>query len=165
MRIGKLSAVLVASVALTASPLAAQEMLALHNAKRRAHCAPALTWSSELAAEAQAWADRCQFAHAPRDVNRRHGENLAWGPGRLGSAGYLFERWYAEARQYNFGSPGFQKGTGHFTQIVWRGTREVGCAVANCNGKSFWVCRYAPQGNIVNPGYFEKNVSRAECGP
>ncbi|HEX5958660.1 MAG TPA: CAP family protein [Hyphomicrobiaceae bacterium] len=144
---------------------AAQEMLALHNAKRRAHCAPDLTWSSELAAAAQAWADRCEFAHASRSVNPNQGENLARGAGKLGTAAHLFAGWYDEVRQYNFGSPSYQKGTGHFTQIVWRGTREVGCGVATCGGKSFWVCRYAPQGNIVNPGYFEKNVLPVGCKP
>ncbi len=143
----------------------AQEMLALHNDKRRAHCAPDLTWSSELAAAAQAWADRCEFAHAPRSVNPNQGENLARGAGKLGAAAHLFAGWYEEVRQYNFATPGYQKGTGHFTQIVWRGTREVGCGVATCGGKSFWVCRYAPQGNIVNPGYFEKNVLPVGCEP
>jgi uncharacterized protein YkwD len=144
---------------------AAQEMLALHNAKRRLHCAPDLTWSSDLAAAAQAWADRCEFSHAPRAENPNQGENLARGAGSLGAAAHLFGGWYDEVRQYNFGKPGYQKGTGHFTQIVWRGTREVGCAVASCSGKQFWVCRYAPMGNIVNAGYFEKNVSKATCGP
>src|SRR5262245_45666519 len=100
----------------------AQEMLALHNAKRRAHCAPDLAWSSELAAAAQAWADRCELAHAPRSVNPNQGENLARGAGSLGTAAFLFAGWYDEVRQYNFGTSGFQKGTGHFTQIVWRDT-------------------------------------------
>lgn len=142
---------------------AGQEMLALHNTKRRAHCAPDLTWSSELAAAAQAWADRCKLAHAPRSVNPNQGENLARGAGRLGESAYLFGGWYDEVRQYDFGKPGFQKGTGHFTQIVWRGTRRLGCAVANCGGRRLWVCRYAPMGNIVNAGYFEKNVRPAGC--
>jgi uncharacterized protein YkwD len=144
-------------------PAAGQEMLALHNAKRRAHCAPDLTWSSELAAAAQAWADRCELAHAPRAVNPNQGENLARGAGSLGTAAFLFGGWYDEVRQYNFGAPGHQKGTGHFTQIIWRGTRQVGCAVANCNGRNLWACRYAPAGNIVNPGYFEKNVLPTGC--
>jgi hypothetical protein len=68
-------------------------------------------------------------------------------------------------RRYNFGAPGFQKGTGHFTQIVWRGTRVVGCGVASCSGKALWVCRYAPAGNVVAPGYFEKNVLPTGCQP
>jgi uncharacterized protein YkwD len=144
---------------------AAEEMLALHNAKRRAHCAPDLAWSSELAAAAQAWANRCEFAHAPRSVNPSQGENLARGTPEMGRPSFLFGRWYDEVRQYDFGSPGFQKGTGHFTQIVWRGTRQVGCAVASCSGRNYWVCRYAPAGNIVNPGYFEKNVLPTGCLP
>lgn len=142
----------------------AQQMLALHNARRRAHCAPALTWSSELAAAAQAWADRCKLAHAPRSVNPRHGENLARGMGDLGKAAYLFGGWYDEVNQYDFSAPGYQKGTGHFTQIVWRRTRRLGCAVADCGGRRLWVCRYAPMGNIVNAGYFKKNVLPAGCG-
>src|SRR5262245_55398988 len=95
-------------------PPAAQEMLALHNAKRRLHCAPDLTWSGELAAAAQAWADRCELAHAPRSVNPGQGENLARGAGSLGMAASLFQGWYDEVHKYNFGAPGFQKGTGHF---------------------------------------------------
>jgi glioma pathogenesis-related protein 2 len=144
---------------------AAEEMLALHNAKRRLHCAADLTWSSALVAAAQTWADRCELAHAPRSVNPNQGENLARGPGRLGEAAFLFGGWYDEVRQYNFRAPGFQKGTGHFTQIIWRGTREVGCAFASCNGRRHWVCRYLPQGNIVNPGFFEKNVLPVGCMP
>jgi uncharacterized protein YkwD len=176
MRMAVVSAVLVAGLVTgSCSPAAlevmrsdapaAEEMLALHNAKRRAHCAADLTWSSELARAAQAWADRCELAHAPRSVNPNQGENLARGPGNLGEAAFLFGGWYDEVRQYNFGAPGFQKGTGHFTQIVWRGTREVGCAVASCNGRKHWVCRYLPQGNIANAGYFEKNVLPAGCRP
>jgi uncharacterized protein YkwD len=174
MRIAAASAILLAGLGMSGcAPAAqemfrsdvpaAQEMLALHNAKRRAHCAPDLTWSSELAAAAQAWADRCELAHAPRSVNPRHGENLARGAGRLGEAAVLFGGWYDEGRRYKFDAPGFQKGTGHFTQIVWHETRELGCAVATCNGPNLWVCRYAPAGNIVAPGYFEKNVRSAGC--
>jgi glioma pathogenesis-related protein 2 len=143
----------------------AEEMLALHNAKRRAHCAPDLAWSSELARAAQAWADRCELAHAPRAMNPNQGENLARGAGSLGEAAFLFGGWYEEMGRYKFSAPGFQKGTGHFTQIVWRETRELGCAVASCNGRKHWVCRYAPAGNIVNPGYFEKNVLPVGCRP
>jgi uncharacterized protein YkwD len=150
---------------LRSDPPAAEEMLALHNAKRRAHCAPDLIWSSGLAAAAQSWANRCELTHAPRSVNPNQGENLARGPGKLGEAAFLFGGWYDEVRQYNFAAPGFQKGTGHFTQIVWRGTREVGCAVASCNERKYWVCRYSPQGNIANPGYFEKNVLPVGCRP
>lgn len=33
---------------------------------------------------------------------------------------------------YNYASPGFASGTGHFTQVVWKATTEIGCAIQNC---------------------------------
>ena len=57
--------------------------------------------------------------------------------------------WYAEVNDpgYDFEMPGFHQnpGTGHFTQIVWKDTKKVGCGVAG----SFAVCRYQPAGNFL----------------
>ena len=50
---------------------------------------------------------------------------------------------------------------GHFTQLVWKPTNEIGAAVSrDKKGGSFVVARYLPQGNITNPGYFEQNVTK-----
>ena len=38
---------------------------------------------------------------------------------------------------------------GHYTQIVWRTTREVGCAKAEGRQFDFLVCRYYPAGNVI----------------
>jgi uncharacterized protein YecE (DUF72 family) len=39
-------------------------------------------------------------------------------------------------------------GCGHYTQIVWRSTRELGCGVASCNSgfgsTDVWICNYSP---------------------
>jgi hypothetical protein len=44
-------------------------------------------------------------------------------------------------------------GCGHYTQVVWRQSRQVGCGVATCkNGaltEDIWICNYAPAGNFV----------------
>ncbi len=69
-------------------------------------------------------------------------------------------------KDYDFKKPGYSDKTGHFTQIVWKSTKKVGCA--RCGGKgSKWyetyvVCDYSPSGNIVgdNNIYFEQNVSK-----
>jgi hypothetical protein len=37
---------------------------------------------------------------------------------------------------------------GHYTQLIWPTTREVGCAVAKGQGNDVLVCRYAPAGNV-----------------
>lgn len=54
----------------------AQTLLDTHNAYRAKHCVPPLTWSPEIAATAQVWANRCVFDH---DYKSDYGENLAWG--------------------------------------------------------------------------------------
>ena len=48
-------------------------------------------------------------------------------------------------------SVGFQRGKpviGHYTQMVWKKTNEVGCATADSNTLSLLVCRYSPGGNL-----------------
>src|SRR5687767_6292897 len=57
-------------------PPAMQAVLDAHNVYRAKRCVPALTWSAQLAASAQQWANRCDFDH---DEASPHGENLFWG--------------------------------------------------------------------------------------
>ena len=37
----------------------------------------------------------------------------------------------------------------HYTQIIWRDTSEVGCAMAHSSFREVWVCQYSPPGNVV----------------
>jgi uncharacterized protein YkwD len=130
----------------------AQSLLDAHNLYRARHCAPPLTWSAEVAATAQRWANQCRFDH---DYNSGLGENLAWGT-QL-SAREAVDLWYGEKGEYNYSAPGFGAATGHFTQLIWRGSRQLGCGEATCQGQVFWVCRYSPPGNVE--GEFQANVS------
>ena len=58
---------------------------------------------------------------------------------------------------YDFRSPGFRSGTGHFTQIVWQESTELGVGKAKgSNGKIIVVARYRPPGNVIN--HFQNNV-------
>jgi hypothetical protein len=145
-----------------------QTIVQAHNNRRNNHCVPAVTWSAEAAAAAQQWANGCQFQlvnGSPifvHDQNRApFGENLAWGTPSL-AASAAVEMWYAESAMYDFNNPVFSPATGHFTQLVWLGTREVGCAVAACNVNgqqwTLWACRYSPAGNVT--GQFTQNVTR-----
>jgi hypothetical protein len=38
---------------------------------------------------------------------------------------------------------------GHYTQVVWSGTRELGCGVARSPSREIWVCNYNPPGNYI----------------
>ena len=61
------------------------------------------------------------------------GENLAAGYPTVTDA---VDAWGNERTKYNFNDPGFSEATGHFTQLVWKATRTVGCGRAFCNGKN-----------------------------
>ncbi|HEV8413860.1 MAG TPA: CAP domain-containing protein [Bryobacteraceae bacterium] len=124
------------------------DMLASHNAVRaRVGVAP-LTWSDRLTARAQDWADtllaRRKFDHRP---NSHYGENLFEIAGASASPAQVVEAWAAESRNYDYKSTHCRGVCGHYTQIVWGGTKEVGCAVARGGGLEIWVCNYDPPGN------------------
>ena len=61
------------------------------------------------------------------------------------------EMWYEESDKYRYNSPGFSTGTGHFTQIVWAASTEMGAGIAeSSSGAQFVVARYTPPGNVLN---------------
>lgn len=122
-----------------------------HNQYRALHKAPPLEWNFDLERVAQQWADRCIFEHS----NNPYGENLAMGHSSITHA---IDAWYGEVKDYtDYRNGRFGMDTGHFTQVVWVGTKHLGCAKGNCPGKpSLWVCVYNPPGNYY--GQFSQNV-------
>lgn len=96
-------------------------------------------------------------------ANNSYGENLyaKYGTGNITVTGFEpVKSWYDEVSMYNFNSHGFSSGTGHFTQVVWRGSKKLGVAkVENNKGQVFVVANYDPPGNYQ--GQFEQNVPRA----
>ncbi|MEN6536355.1 MAG: CAP domain-containing protein [Bryobacteraceae bacterium] len=125
-------------------------MLAAHNAVRTRVRVPPLAWSGRLAARAQDWADtllaRKKFIHRP---NSSFGENLFEITGGAASPEEVVDAWAEESRNYNYKSNKCRGMCGHYTQIVWSDTKEVGCAVARGRGREVWVCNYNPSGNWV----------------
>ncbi len=132
------------------TPGLANDMLRAHNAVRRQAGVPPLTWSRQLAAHAQAWADsllaRRQFSHTP---NSPYGQNLYEIQGATASPERVVKAWADESRNYNYDSNTCHGVCGHYTQIVWSDTKEVGCAVARAESLEIWVCDYNPPGNWV----------------
>ena len=123
------------------------DVLTTHNRYRAAHCARPLAWSNRLARSAQAWARRCSFRHS----GKRLGENLGWGTAGRFTPAHFVRKWYGEVGSYDFARGRSRDGReiNHFTQIVWQGSRFVGCAWANCGQYDYLVCNYARQGNII----------------
>lgn len=128
----------------------ARETLAPQNVVRSSVGEPPLVWSSRLADAAQAWADHLaetgQFAHNPDDP---YGENLYEITGGSASPQQVVEAWADEARDYDIRTNTCYGMCGHYTQIVWRATRAVGCGVIGGGDREVWVCEYDPAGNVV----------------
>jgi len=153
---------------LVAAPLRAQLVQSDRDAILNAHdverCAvepparrmPALVWDVRLERVAQGHASRCALVHnASRSSDYAAlggsgpvGENMAQGSV---SAATLVGLWAAEKPGYAYG-PLDSKNvarTSHYTQMIWAGTRAIGCGFASCFGAWLLVCNYAPAGNIL----------------
>lgn len=105
--------------------------------------------------------ERLREAH--RGLDGEYGENLYWTgstePNRLpGSA--AVKAWYDEVSTYDFQAGRFSHSTGHFTQLVWRGSTRIGAARATGRGgewhENYVVVTFSPPGNVV--GRFRENV-------
>lgn len=157
--VAAIAAVAVTPVAQAGRPSFAGDLLAMHNAERAATGAPPLVWDEELAEEAAGYAGRLArrdspLVHSSPDERDGQGENL-W----RGTAGFfrlpeMFGMWADERRYFRPGVfPKISRGVpwhvvGHYTQIIWRDTERVGCAVREGEANDYLVCRYWPAGNV-----------------
>ena len=144
---------------LLATPALAQDdfqtrVLAAHNAVRAEVGAPPLDWSPELAADAGAWAETlARKGRLQHDGQGQQGENLWMGTANAFSIEEMVGAWADERVDYRHGAfPNVAdrgKVVGHYTQMVWRSTTEVGCATARTPAEEVLVCRYSPPGNWI----------------
>ena len=140
---------LLAAMAATCQAPIERDMLAAHNAVRaRVGVAP-LVWSKELESAARQWAEKLvsagEFSHSP---DSPYGQNLFEIRGRRASPPQVVQNWSAEAKNHDAASNRCRGVCGHYTQIVWRATKQVGCAVAGNEQREVWVCNYDPPGNV-----------------
>ena len=144
-----------------------QEALSRHNSFRALHGASALTWNNNLAAAANKWASRCVFEHSGGQVGKFGGmtskgdilsytrcsrsiyptENLAAGTGNGYTVTSGVKAWTDEAKDYNPRNPK----PSHFTQVVWKGSKELGCAFVDCPAGSIFPAKFGVRSRFTFP--------------
>ncbi|XP_053140264.1 serotriflin-like isoform X2 [Hemicordylus capensis] len=114
-----------------------------------------MLWNDVMAKNAQRWADKCVLDHSPQADRKGEvnwGENLymSSAPNSWSTA---IQAWYDEATNfvYGHGANSANAVIGHYTQVVWYRSNELGCGCAYCPNakyKYYYVCQYSPAGNI-----------------
>ena len=113
------------------------------------------TWNCQMADYAQEWANRGIFEHRS---NNKYGENIYVSSNGDVTLTNVVDKWLTE-RDYWNNSTGIcndGKICSHYTQIIWRATRQIGCGInRNVTGKwkVFLVCNYDPPGDTDSPAY------------
>lgn len=127
-----------------------------------------LVWDDKLAQVAYNYAIQCQsFSHNANRLNNylalggtesSVGENIAVASHPTYTEEQMVTLWAGEEADYIYepfdGSGVDGAVVGHYTQMIWRDTTHVGCALVNCEGqpigwKWFAVCNYAQAGNYL----------------
>jgi uncharacterized protein YkwD len=138
-----------------------ERTLASHNRERATLGIPPLRWDEDLAADAALWAQHLvskgYLEHSPSDPNDwdPQGENLWAGTSGYYSAESMVGLWIAEKKNFKPGifpansRTGNLEDVGHYTQLMWRSSGKVGCALAKGRSDEFMVCRYSEGGNVM----------------
>ncbi len=143
----------------------AQRLLAAHNAERQRLGIKPLTWNAKLADHAKAWSQALAVSdmmeHSVAAANADEGENLWFGTkgdftleemvGYFIDEGKLFKKGLVP----DISTTARWEDVGHYTQLIWQDTREVGCAVTSNQRRDVLVCRYAPAGNVTGQRVYD----------
>ncbi|KAL1623832.1 hypothetical protein SLS54_004294 [Diplodia seriata] len=174
-------------------PQLCQDSLDAHNRHRRNHTVPDMKWSKDLFESANFVASQCNFSHLMDYNGGGYGQNLEIGSPKGEIQHAITNGWYNSEVGYwpddYYGLPTppdmidpastSWEHYGHFTQVIWAASDEVGCAQAECArlgcsagtdscedgylpdgkyGRYLTVCNYKSVGNVK--GAYDVNVIR-----
>ena len=126
-----------------------EQLIKLHNKVRGDLKLSDLKWDCKTANFAQAWANKASFQHR---TDTDLGENIFVAVDTTESVVTAFTKWMGERGNWNNSNGQCETGKvcTHYTQIVWKSTRLLGCGI-NRNASGKWrlmlVCNYDPTGN------------------
>ncbi|PWA66748.1 Allergen V5/Tpx-1-related protein [Artemisia annua] len=129
------------------------QFLAAQNKARATLRMPPLVWDANLARYADMYARQRRQDCLLKHSNGPFGENIFWGSGDRWTPAQAAAAWVGEQRWYSYRSNacGGGRECGHYTQIVWKKTKRIGCARVTCFGGRgvFMTCNYYPPGNYI----------------
>ncbi|KAK9053195.1 hypothetical protein SSX86_029827 [Deinandra increscens subsp. villosa] len=133
-----------------------QEYLDAHNKARADVGVGPLKWNFQLAKATsllvrfQRDRENCRFANL---TSGKYGGNQMWATGEVVTPRRVVENWVSEKLYYthdnNSCAPDHRCGV--YTQVVWRSSAELGCAMASClpDQSTLAICFYNPPGNVI----------------
>ena len=142
------------------------ECLEAHNNYRRTHHSPPLILNKDLCKMAETYSKHLSdnVGALEHSVNRRYrigpvGENLYYCRGKRPTGKYVTSTWYDEIKDYDYNTVWGNSLTGHFSQVVWKGTTDIGIGCTrNEKDQLFVVAHYYPCGNLNQ--CYKENVLR-----
>lgn len=169
-------------------------ILKQHNYYREIAGIPKMKWNKDIAENAEKWAQKLKVSRSCRMQHSSHsqrsnignfsylGENLYWYYSSAGVSEYdqkgtdSVDSWYSEIEYFQYSKKGVvcsrrngNNAIGHFTQLMWEKSTNLGCAYAICAEKSIVVvCQYGPGGNFnmrSTPPFSEEAAKRLDKHP
>ncbi|MFT4091235.1 MAG: CAP family protein [Asticcacaulis sp.] len=131
-----------------------EQMLQLHNTERQLVGTTPVRWNTDLADDAQIWADHLARNNLFEHSNTRDGENLWMGTAAAYSYRQMAQLWADEKAKFKYAAfpdistDGNWASVGHYTQMIWSTTTDIGCAKATSKTQDILVCRYRQPGNV-----------------
>ncbi len=131
-----------------------QRLLDTHNGERAKVGVAPLVWDATLEKSAAVWAKKLAETNSfEHDTVKDQGENLWTGTSGAYQPEEMVNAWIEERKDFKPGKfPNVTKtaawqDVGHYTQLIWKDTKKVGCAKAKQGELDVLVCRYSPPGN------------------
>ncbi|CAI9276827.1 unnamed protein product [Lactuca saligna] len=137
-------------------PPEAQGYLEAHNKARADVGVAPLKWNIQLGKATsllvrfQRDRQNCQFANL---TSGKYGGNQMWATGEVVTPQTVVDNWVSEKTYYTYANnscaPSHRCGV--YTQVVWRNSAELGCALARCSKdqSTLAICFYNPPGNVI----------------
>ena len=153
-------------------------LLWVHNEARRmvipkASIMPPIKWNTQLAVWAQKYENSCPGLVHSSDSARTNvagfayiGENLAAGYDSWASAA---QAWVNERAYFTYPTTcATGKVCGHYTQVIWASSTDVGCGYSYCPSltyKRYYRCVYGPGGNYVGEAPYIVSKNATDVAP